>query len=186
MNNSLYSVPGILGWAYYPYAKLHTFWPQAVLGFCLSWGIVMGSLSLGLQPTVFEAGRVDVTTILLFIASTCWTMIYDSVYAFQDIQDDVILGVGSMAVLFKYRIKPVLYILAIVIGICLGVLGHGEQMGLLYYLVGVAGTTLFLTLMIFKVDLRDSGSCWWWFSNGFWYAGGSIIGGLLLEYVRVA
>ncbi len=186
VKNSLYSVPGILGWAYYPYAKLHTFWPQAVLGFCLSWGIVMGSLSLGLQPTVSEGGRVDITTILLFIASTCWTMIYDSVYAFQDIHDDVTLGVGSMAVLFKYRIKPVLYILVMVIGICLGVLGRGEQMGLLYYLVGVAGTTLFLTLMIFKVDLRDSASCWWWFSKGFWYAGGSIIGGLLSEYVRVA
>ncbi|KAH8702716.1 hypothetical protein GQ44DRAFT_717452 [Phaeosphaeriaceae sp. PMI808] len=182
--NALYSIPGIIGWAYYPYAKLHTFWTQAVLGFCLSWGIVMGSISLQLQPIAYKTRQIDPATLMLFIASTCWTMIYDSVYAYQDIKDDLKIGVGSMAVLFKYRIKPVFWILVAAITTCLTLLGQWEEMGPVYYIFGVGGTTTCLALMVANVNLKDSSSCWWWFSNCFWGVGGFILVGLFSEYLR--
>jgi 4-hydroxybenzoate polyprenyltransferase len=145
----------------------------------------MGLVALGLQPLAYEARKIDAESLVLFAASTFWTMIYDSVYAFQDIKDDLKIGVGSMAVLFKYRIKPVLWTLVIGMATCLSLLGVWEDMGQQYFIVGVGGTALCLGLMVANVDLRDSSSCWWWFSKGFWYAAGSMIGGLFLEYLRV-
>ncbi|KAH7109604.1 UbiA prenyltransferase family-domain-containing protein [Dendryphion nanum] len=185
VENCLYAVPGIISWTYYPYAKLHTFWTQAVLGFALSWGVVMGSISLGLRPVAYKAGQVDFATIVLFTASICWTMIYDSVYAYQDLADDLQIGVGSMAVLFRYQIKPIFWSLVAVITVCLGILGRWEEMSPVYYILVPGGTTLWLGLMVTNVNLADSGSCWWWFSNGFWGVGGFIVVGLLLEYLRI-
>jgi 4-hydroxybenzoate polyprenyltransferase len=65
----------------------------------------------------------------------------------------------------------------------LGAVGYYDEMAMLYYVISVGGTTVCLGLMVAYVDLRSSQSCWWWFSKGFWYAGGSIMGGLLSEYI---
>ncbi|KAF2640641.1 putative prenyltransferase [Massarina eburnea CBS 473.64] len=181
--NVLFGAPAFIAWIYYPYAKRHTYWTQAVLGVCLSWGVVMGAVSLGVEPYSLRTGVVDGSLLLLFLASMMWTMIYDSVYGFQDLKDDVDAGIFSMAVLFKYNIKPVFWLLVVLIAAALGGIGYQDGMGVLYYIVGVGGTTVWLGLMVMYVDLTDSQSCWWWFAKGFWYAGGSLMGGLLLEYI---
>lgn len=187
IENALYGAPGALAWAYYPYAKRHTYWTQAVLGVCLSWGIVLGAVALGVRPYSLATGQVDIPLALLFAASTLWTMLYDSVYGFQDLKDDVDAGISSMAVLFQYKIKPVFWTLVLGIATALWAVGYHDNMGILYHAISVGGTTATLGLMVAYVDLRSSQSCWWWFSKGFWYVGGAIAGGLLSEYViRVA
>jgi 4-hydroxybenzoate polyprenyltransferase len=183
--NILLSTPGFLAWLYYPYAKRHTYWTQTVLGVCLSWGIVVGALALDVESYSLQTGQVDVPLLLLFAASTLWTMLYDSVYGFQDLKDDVDAGIYSMAVLFRYNIKPVFWLIVIMIAAALGGVGYYAEMGMLYYAISVGGTTICLGLMVAYVDLRSSQSCWWWFSKCFWYAGGSIAGGLLSEYVTI-
>ena len=187
IENAFYSAPGALAWIYYPYAKRHTYWTQAVLGFCLSWGVVLGAVALGVEPYSLESGRINIPLSLLFAANTLWTMLYDSVYGFQDLKDDVDAGIYSMAVLFKYNIKPVFWAIVVTIAAALAGVGYYHEMGMLYYLLSVGGTTTCLGSMVACVDLRSSDSCWWWFSKGFWYAGGAIAGGLLCEYmIRVA
>jgi 4-hydroxybenzoate polyprenyltransferase len=183
VENAIFSAPGFLAWIYYPYAKRHTYWTQTVLGVCLSWGIVMGAVALGVEPYSFHTGQVDHSLFLLFAASTLWTMLYDSVYGFQDLKDDLDAGIYSMAVLFQYNIKPVFWLIVIMISSALGAVGYYDEMAMLYYVISVGGTTVCLGLMVAYVDLRSSQSCWWWFSKGFWYAGGSIMGGLLSEYI---
>jgi 4-hydroxybenzoate polyprenyltransferase len=183
--NTILSAPGFLAWLYYPYAKRHTYWTQTVLGICLSWGIVVGAVALDVEPYSFQTGQVDMPLLLLFVASTLWTMLYDSVYGFQDLEDDVAAGIYSMAVLFQYNIKLVFWLIVAMIAAALGNMGYYAGMGVLYYIISVGGTTAFLSLMVAYVDLRSSQSCWWWFSTGFWYAGGSIAGGLLSEYVTM-
>lgn len=183
--NTMLSAPGFLAWLYYPYAKRHTYWTQTVLGVCLSWGIVVGALALDVEPYSFETGQVDMPLFLLFAASTLWTMLYDSVYGFQDLKDDVDAGIYSMAVLFQYNIKPVFWLIVGLIAAALGGVGYYTEMGILYHVITVGGTTAFLGLMVAYVDLRSSQSCWWWFSKGFWYAGGCIAGGLLSEYAAL-
>jgi 4-hydroxybenzoate polyprenyltransferase len=183
--NAILSAPGFLAWLYYPYVKWHTYWTQTVLGACLFWGIIVGAVALDVEPYSFQTGQVDTPLLLLFAASTLWTILYDSVYGFQDMKDDVDAGIYSMAVLFQYNMKPVFWLIVVMIAAALGGVGYYAQMSMLYYAISVGGTTACLGLMVAHVDLRSSQSCWWWFSKGFWYAGGSIAGGLLSEYVSV-
>ena len=78
--------------AMYPLAKRYTNAPQAVLGLTFNWGAIMGYAAM--------TGYVDPLICGYLYASTfLWTMIYDTVYAFQDIEDDAMLGVKSMALL---------------------------------------------------------------------------------------
>ncbi|MCJ1231629.1 hypothetical protein MMC12_008308 [Toensbergia leucococca] len=189
LQNALYAMPSMIGWTYYPWAKRHTNLPQLVLGLCLAWGIAMGSLAIGLEPFalgVLGSGskpRVEYSTLCLFLASMLWTMIYDTIYAHQDLKDDLKAGIKSLAVLYGDRTKSLLWQLLGLMAALLLACGWLSEMGVMYYLIAVGGSLMSLGLMIAWVELKSSESCWWWFGNGFWFAGGSITGGLLVEYL---
>ena len=189
-----YALPGIIAWTYYPYAKRHTNFPQLVLGFSLSWGIVMGSLAVGKVPYYSSLGvppvtgpfwpdHLDRSSLALFSASTLWSVIYDTIYAHQDLEDDIKAGIKSLAVYFKGQTKPALSVLLFGMTSSLVASGWYGGLGPAYYIIAAGGATTSLGLMIANVDLKDSASCWWWFSKGFWLAGGAITAGLLAEYV---
>lgn len=76
----------------YPLMKRVTFWPQAVLGLAFSYGALMGWAAywgdLGLAP------------IVLYAASIAWTIGYDTIYAHQDKEDDLLVGLKSTALRF--------------------------------------------------------------------------------------
>lgn len=149
----------------------------------------MGSLAIGREPFVISIGargiegRVEYSVLCLFVASILWTMIYDTLYAHQDLEDDLKVGVKSMAVLYRGRTKPVLWLLVSLM--CASMISYGQLsgMGVSYYLVAMSGAIGTLSVMIARVDLKSSESCWWWFSNAFWFAGGSISAGLGAEYL---
>jgi len=191
LQSALYALPSMVGWTYYPWAKRHTNFPQLVLGLCLAWGIVMGSLAVGVEP--FAAGvlglgtkpRVECSTLCLILASVLWTMIYDTIYAHQDLKDDLKAGIKSLAVLYREQTKSLLWRLLALMVALLAACGWFGAMTCIYYLVAVGGAMASLGFMIAKVDLKSSASCWWWFGKGFWFAGGSIAGGLLAEYLYV-
>lgn len=195
LQNTLYGVPSIIGWIYYPMAKRHTQYPQLVLGFCLAYGTVMGSLATtGIPPfTIGKLGNtsssgpavsVDNSMLCLFLAIMVWVVIYDTIYAHQDVEDDVKAGIGSLAVRFRHSTKALLsQLLAVMVGVLVAC-GRISEMGAGYYVLAVGGALTSLGLMIIKVNLKDKASCWWWFGKGFWFAGGSITGGLLAEFLQ--
>jgi 4-hydroxybenzoate polyprenyltransferase len=177
-----WALPGAAGWAYYPYAKRHTHFPQVVLGACIAWGAVMGFLATGTDP--FDP-TVRAANVCLVLANVVWSMVYDTIYAVQDVEDDVKHGIGSLAVRFRGREKALLWRL---VGLMTGLLvavGGCSGLGLGYYAVAVGGSGLSLGSMVANVNLKDKQSCWWWFSVGFWFAGGAIGGGLLADYLMV-
>jgi 4-hydroxybenzoate polyprenyltransferase len=187
--SAAYAIPNIIGTTYYPWAKRHTNFAQLVLGFCLAWGIIMGSAAMGLKPFTggpfFGGGGlwVESSTAYLFLASILWTTIYDTIYAHQDLQDDLKVGLKSFAVLMRENTKPLLWFLLADMLVLLGVCGWINGFGLQYYIIATGGCFSGLGIMIAKVELKNSSSCWWWFRYGFWLAGGSIAGGLLSEYI---
>ncbi len=75
--------------AAYPYMKRITWWPQAWLGLTFNWGALVGFASI--------AGEINLSALLLYAAGIFWTLGYDSIYAFQDIEDDAFVGVKSSA-----------------------------------------------------------------------------------------
>lgn len=75
--------------AVYPFMKRITNMPQFVLGLAFSWGGLLG------WSAVF--GRLDAAAWLIYAAAVAWTVGYDTIYAMQDIEDDVIAGIKSSA-----------------------------------------------------------------------------------------
>ncbi|KAI0468868.1 prenyltransferase [Xylaria cf. heliscus] len=171
-------LPTILGTTYYPWAKRHTYFPQVVLGFCLAWGIIAGCAAVG----AVEPWK-DMGALCLVMATILWTVTYDTIYACQDIKDDVLIGVKSTAVLFGDHTKTMLWVIVGLEGISLVAYGWLTMLGIWYYAITVVGSLVSLAVMVSCVQLDDQSSCWWWFSCGFWFVGLSITCGLLIEYV---
>ncbi len=78
--------------AIYPFAKRFTWWPQVFLGLAFNWGAILAYAAHG--------GEVGWAAVLLYAAGIAWTLFYDTIYAHQDKEDDVLIGVKSTARLF--------------------------------------------------------------------------------------
>ncbi|MCU9848560.1 4-hydroxybenzoate octaprenyltransferase [Defluviimonas sp. WL0024] len=76
----------------YPFAKRFTWWPQLFLGLAFNWGAVLAYAA--------HSGSVTWASILLYASGIAWTLFYDTIYAHQDKEDDVLIGVKSTARLF--------------------------------------------------------------------------------------
>ncbi|OCT52470.1 prenyltransferase [Cladophialophora carrionii] len=188
----LWATPGVVSWTYYPFAKRHFDVPQAVLGVCLAWGVVMGCLAAGMRPVAMTAAEsvpaspvwsvsVDWSAMCLFGACVLWSVIYDSVYAHQDRDDDIKFGIKSLAVLCRGWMKEVLWALLGMMALLLVICGVTAELSVWFYGLGVGGSFVALATMIYRVQLGESASCWWWFGKGFWWVGFAISGGLLAE-----
>ena len=77
----------------YPFLKRYTYWPQLGLGIVFSCGILIVSFQF-LDQITYEF-------FLLYIGCIFWTLAYDTIYAYQDIEDDIKINIKSTAVLFK-------------------------------------------------------------------------------------
>ena len=84
--------------AVYPFMKRFTYWPQFILGLAFNWGALVGwaavHAGLGAAPALLYAGCV------------LWTIAYDTIYAHQDKEDDLSLGLKSTAIRFGDQTKP--------------------------------------------------------------------------------
>lgn len=176
----LYSIPAIAGSVFYPYAKRINNYPQIVLGLIIAWGIVMGEVAMGLDP--LESTKTTASIGCLFLASTLWTVIYDTIYAHQDLDDDIKVGIKSLAVLFRGSAKQLLWSLLGALLCFLVAGGVLSGMGSAYFACSVVGTAITLGNMIQKVQLNRAESCLWWFGKGFWFAGFAMAMGLLAQY----
>ncbi|OAP40868.1 4-hydroxybenzoate octaprenyltransferase [Sinorhizobium glycinis] len=84
--------------AIYPFAKRFTDWPQFFLGLAFSWGAIMGWSA--------EFGSLSFSAVLLYAAAIAWTIGYDTIYAYQDREDDALIGVRSTARRFGDNPRP--------------------------------------------------------------------------------
>jgi 4-hydroxybenzoate polyprenyltransferase len=83
--------------ATYPFMKRHTYWPQLVLGFAFSWGALLGWSAI--------TGALAPAPVALYAGSVSWTIGYDTIYAHQDKEDDLLLGLKSTALKFGTATK---------------------------------------------------------------------------------
>jgi 4-hydroxybenzoate polyprenyltransferase len=134
----------------YPFLKRVTHWPQIGLGLAFSWGALMG------WPALF--GRLDSAAFVLYAGSIAWVIAYDTIYAHQDREDDALLGVGSTAILFGERTKPILALFYSLAVLLIGVAGWLAGAGLIFAL----GLTVFAAHLIWqakRIDISDPGLC---------------------------
>ena len=82
----------------YPLMKRYTYWPQLFLGITFNYGIILGWISV--------KDQIDPTPFILYFGAIFWTLGYDTIYGYQDIKDDEIIGLKSTSIKFKdYPIK---------------------------------------------------------------------------------
>lgn len=101
--------------ALYPLMKRLTFYPQIFLGLTFNYGILMADLAINQAITL--------SSLVLFAACIIWTLIYDTIYAFQDIEDDLKIGVKSSAIRFARAPKQIFLALTGVMFALIAVVG---------------------------------------------------------------
>lgn len=87
--------------ALYPWMKRITYWPQAFLGLTFNWGALMGWASV--------KESLELRAFALYAAGFFWTLFYDTIYAHQDKDDDILIGVKSSALWLGDHTRPFLY-----------------------------------------------------------------------------
>ena len=136
--------------ALYPFMKRVTLWPQAMLGVCFGWGALMGWAA--------TFGRLDLAPLALHAAAFLWIVGYDTIYAHQDKEDDLAIGVGSTALLFGERTRPIVgaFYAGTVALIALAV--HLAGGGVLAY-AGLAAFATHCAWQVVRLDISDPALC---------------------------
>ncbi len=175
-----YSIPFVIAAGVYPFLKRVTHYPQVLLGFMNSWGAVVVFPSLNLCLFTTEARIAAVGCMIISVIS--WTALNDTIYAFQDLNDDLKAGVKSMAVRHNNHAKLLFGGLATAQILTLLLIGLVAKAAMYYY-VGVLIVSGLLSLVIKDVDLDDPKSCAWWFQTGCHLVGIATVCSFLSEYI---
>ncbi len=136
--------------AIYPFMKRITYWPQIVLGLAFSWGALMG------WPAAF--GRLDWPAFVLYAGSISWVIGYDTIYAHQDREDDLMIGIKSTALLFGERTPAMLAIFYAGAVVLIGASGLMARGGLIFVL-GMIAFTAHLAWQVVRLDINDPAHC---------------------------
>ena len=157
----------------YPFMKRWTHLPQFYLGAAFGWGVPMAYAA--------ETGTVPAEAWIVFFATLCWAVAYDTAYAMVDRDDDRQIGVKSTAILFGRADRAMIALFHL---LALGLLawaGARSGLGLSYYtgLAVAAGLAGYQQWLIRK---RERDGCFRAFldNNRF---GAVIFAGLLLDYL---
>ena len=136
--------------AIYPFMKRITYWPQVTLGLAFSWGALMGFAVI--------LGRIDATAIVLYAGSIAWVIAYDTIYAHQDTEDDVMVGIKSTALLFGERTQMALTIFYTLAVLLIGAaLWRGESQWPAW--IGLAAFAAHLVWQVRTIRIDDSALC---------------------------
>lgn len=179
-----YATPSLIFVAVYPLMKRVTNYPQFVLGLTFSWGAMMGFPALGID--LLSNMPAFVSAACLYGSCVAWTLVYDMIYAYQDIKDDVKAGIKSIALAQQHNAKTFLSAVAGVQVALLAGSGMAIGAGPIYFAGVCGGAASTLGYMIKKVNLSNVADCWAWFRRGAWFTGGAISLGLTGEYAAHA
>ena len=135
----------------YPLMKRFTYWPQLFLGVTFNYGLILGWTTI--------KGEIDIVPIIFYIGAIFWTLGYDTIYGYQDIKDDEIIGLKSTSIKFKSNPKKFLFINYSSLFILFLIGGNFMEFNYLYYLLSIIPWfhLFFFQMRIF--DLNDPSSC---------------------------
>tara|TARA_Y100001935_G_scaffold247254_1_gene242916 strand:- start:1749 stop:2528 length:780 start_codon:yes stop_codon:yes gene_type:complete len=154
----------------YPFMKRITFWPQVFLGITFSWGALIVSMQFN-QSITFQF-------ILLYIGCVIWTLGYDTIYAYQDREDDIKQNIKSTAVLFGDNGKWLVYSCYIVVLLIFGFLGWNSSNSLIsLFVIAIIGICTYIAIE--KWDIYSSES------SNFYFRQNNIFAIMLFSYLLI-
>ncbi len=135
----------------YPLMKRYTYWPQLFLGITFNYGLILGWTSIESQITLIP--------IIFYIGAIFWTLGYDTIYGYQDIKDDEIIGLKSTSIKFKGKAKKFLFLCYSILLILFIIGGNQMKFHYSYYLLMMAPLTHLFFYQIKIFDLKNSSTC---------------------------
>ena len=110
----------------YPLMKRYTYWPQLFLGITFNYGLILGWTSIN--------NELNLTPLIFYFGAIFWTLGYDTIYGFQDIKDDEIIGLKSTSIKFKSNPIIFLYICYTILLLSLITVGYLNEFNQLYFI----------------------------------------------------
>ena len=135
----------------YPLMKRFTYWPQLFLGITFNYGLILGWTAIN--------GKIEIAPILFYLGAIFWTLGYDTIYGYQDIKDDEIIGIKSTSIKFKGKAKEFLFLCYAFVVIFFIVGGFKMNFHFSYYLLILIP---FIHLFLYQIkifDLKNPSSC---------------------------
>ena len=135
----------------YPLMKRFTYWPQLFLGVTFNYGLILGWTSIN--------NEINLLPLVFYLGAIFWTLGYDTIYGFQDIKDDEIIGLKSTSIKFKTKPYFFLFLCYSVFFLSLIFIGFNSDMKQIYF--------IFLLLVFFqmffkqlkKLNIKSQSSC---------------------------
>jgi 4-hydroxybenzoate polyprenyltransferase len=159
--------------ATYPLMKRVTYWPQFFLGLNFNWGALMGWAA--------ATGRIELPALLLYVGGIAWTLGYDTIYAHQDKEDDILVGVKSTALALGERTLPWLFVFYAVAVLLWAAAAAAAAIAWPFWLA-LGLVTLQLFWQAASVDTDDAADCLAKFRSNRW-AGWLFLLGIVAAHV---
>ena len=144
----------------YPLMKRITYWPQLFLGITFNYGLILAWISI--------ANQISLIPIFFYLGAIFWTLGYDTIYGFQDIKDDEIIGVKSTSIKFKNDPKKFLSICYSIFIVSLVIVGFLMSFKFFYFLSLFIPLIHLIYFQIKKLNIANTHDCFHKFkSNNF-------------------
>ena len=135
----------------YPLMKRFTYWPQLFLGITFNYGLILGWTAIQSQ--------IGLLPILFYLGAIFWTLGYDTIYGFQDIKDDEIIGLKSASIKFKDNAKSFIFLCYLILCISLFIIGYLINSNLYFYIFMVLPIFHLFLYQIKKFNPKKPDSC---------------------------
>ena len=135
----------------YPLIKRFTYWPQLYLGITFNYGIILGWTSINPE--------IDIKPLVFYFGAIFWTLGYDTIYGFQDIKDDEIIGVKSTSILFKNNSKMFLNIVFFLFVVFYLTTGFLMKFNLAFFILSIIPISHLFLYQIKKFDPLNPDIC---------------------------
>ena len=135
----------------YPLMKRITYWPQLFLGITFNYGLLLAWISI--------SNEISLVALTFYFGAIFWTLGYDTIYGFQDIKDDEIIGVKSTSIKFKNDPKNFLLFCYLVFVISLIFVGINMNFKLFYFMFLIIPTTQLFIFQIKNLNISDTNDC---------------------------
>jgi len=135
----------------YPLMKRLTYWPQLFLGITFNYGLILGWTAI--------KGEINIIPIIFYLGAIFWTLGYDTIYGYQDIKDDEIIGLKSTSIKFKNNPKKFLFVSYSFLFILFLIGGLYMKFNYTYYLLSIIPLFHLFLFQIRIFNFNDPQSC---------------------------
>ena len=135
----------------YPFMKRFTYWPQLYLGITFNYGLLLGWTSI--------KEELNVIPFIFYFGAIFWTLGYDTIYGYQDIKDDEIIGLKSTSIKFKNNPKIFLLICYMIKILSILTLGYIMNFKLYFFIFLIIPITHLIVFQVKNLDILNENKC---------------------------